>query len=42
MKELQREPQDMSTLKSLRPGPIENFDLVYLSPKYQSQVGKED
>ena len=42
LKQLQRDPQDIQEVKPLRPGPIENFDLVYLSPKYQAMVGKED
>ena len=28
--------------EAVKPGPIDNFDLVYLSPKYQEQMNVAD
>jgi hypothetical protein len=43
LKTLKKEdPEEFAEVKSLRPGPVENFDLVYLSPKYQEKVGKPE
>lgn len=42
LKSLEFDLQEFEEAKSLRPGPVENFDLVYLSPKYQEKVGKPE
>ena len=34
--------EDATEVKTMRPGAIENFDLVYLSPKYKDLIGKDD
>lgn len=42
IKQMLRDPAQDIEQKIQRPGPIENFDLVYLSPNYQAKIGQPD